>query len=101
MAFKLGDRILETTTSTGTTDISLSNVAPSGFNTFHSGVGHAVGTYYSIVHQTSDEWEVGYGVVTTGDPLYPAQGDAPVLVRNIILKSSIKVLVYLNQIPFL
>ena len=88
MAFKLGDRILETTTSTGTTDISLSNVAPSGFNTFHSGVGHAVGTYYSIVHQTSDEWEVGYGVVTTGDPLYPAQGDAPVLVRNIILKSS-------------
>ena len=88
MAFKLGDRILETTTSTGTSDISLSNVAPSGFNTFHSGVGHGVGTYYSIVHQTTDEWEVGYGVVTTGDPLYPAVGDAPVLTRQVILKSS-------------
>jgi len=88
MAFKLGDRILETTTSTGTTDISLSNVSPSGFNTFHSGIGHGVGTYYSIVHQTADEWEVGYGVVTTGDPLYPAQGDAPLLTRQVVLKSS-------------
>ncbi len=88
MAFKLGDRILETTTSTGTSAIELSNISPSGFDTFQSGVGHGVGTYYAISHQSLEQWEIGYGVVTTGDPLFPAQGDAPVLTRNISLQSS-------------
>tara|TARA_R110002020_G_scaffold106532_2_gene247947 strand:+ start:11222 stop:14605 length:3384 start_codon:yes stop_codon:yes gene_type:complete len=88
MAFKLGDRILETTTSTGTSAIELSNISPSGFDTFQSGVGHGVGTYYAISHQSLEQWEIGYGVVTTGDPLFPVQGDAPVLTRNISLQSS-------------
>ena len=88
MAFKLGDRILETTTSTGTSALTLSNVAPTGFNTFQSGIGDGIGTYYAISHQATDEWEVGYGVVTTGDPLYPAQGEAPILIRSLIIQST-------------
>jgi len=88
MAFKLADRILETTTSTGTGAFSLSNIAPTGFNTFQSGIGDGVGTYYGIAHQTTDEWELGYGILTSGDPLFPAQGESPVLVRSNIIQSS-------------
>ena len=88
MALRLNDRVLETTTSTGTTSIELSNQAPSGFVTFQSGVSHNNSTYYAIVHQTTDEWEVGYGVFASGDDAFPAQGDAPVLTRTSIIASS-------------
>ena len=88
MALRLNDRVLETTTSTGTTSIELSNQAPSGFVTFQSGVSHNNSTYYAIVHQITDEWEVGYGVFASGDDAFPAQGDAPVLTRTSIIASS-------------
>ena len=57
MALKLYDRVLEFTTSTGTSSFELSNESPSGFTTFQSGVGHGIGTYYSATHQTEEEWE--------------------------------------------
>ena len=88
MALQLNDRVLETTTSTGISAIELSNQSPSGFTTFQSGVSHNNSTYYAIIHQTADEWEVGYGVFASGDDAFPAQGDAPVLTRTSILASS-------------
>ena len=88
MALKLYDRVLEFTTSSGDTSFELSNESPSGFTSFQSGVGQGMGTYYSATHQTEEEWEVGYGIVTSGDPLYPSRGDAPVLSRVSVLASS-------------
>ena len=88
MALKINDRVLEITTSVGTSDIELNNVTPSGYVTFSSGVGNASGTYYAIIHQTQPEWEIGYGVYASGHPLYPTIGDAPTLSRVSIVSSS-------------
>ena len=88
MAIQINDRVLEVTTSVGTSSIELNNVTPSGFVTFSSGVGNGSGTYYAIVHQTQPEWEIGYGILASGHPLYPATGAAPTLTRTTVLSSS-------------
>lgn len=57
------DRVKDTTTTTGTGNITLAGSAPTGFVTFASV--YATGTLqripYAIVHQSANEWEVGYG----------------------------------------
>ena len=88
MAIQINDRVLEVTTSVGTSSIELNNVTPSGFVTFSSGVGNGSGTYYAIVHQTQPEWEIGYGILASGHPLYPATGAAPTLTRTTVFSSS-------------
>jgi len=88
MAIQINDRVLEVTTSIGTANIELNNVTPSGFVTFSSGVGNGSGTYYAIVHQTQPEWEIGYGILASGHPLYPATGAAPTLSRVTVFSSS-------------
>ena len=67
MAFLLNDRVKETTTSTGTSTINLAG-AETGFESFVSGIGNSNTTYYAIVHQTADEFEVGIGTVTDASP---------------------------------
>ena len=67
MAHVLNDRVKETSTSTGTGTINLAGAA-TGFETFVAGIGNSNTTYYSIVHQTADEWEVGLGTVTDASP---------------------------------
>ena len=62
MALVLNDRVKETTTTTGTNDISLAG-AVSGFETFVSGIGNANTTYYCIAHKTLNEFEIGIGTV--------------------------------------
>jgi len=62
MAFVIKDRVRETTTSTGTTTITLAG-AVTGFNTFAS-IGNGNNTYYTISGQTGSEWEVGVGTYT-------------------------------------
>ena len=57
------DRVKETTTTTGTGTISLGGAA-TNFITFVAGIGDANRCYYSIVHQTLAEWEVGIGTVS-------------------------------------
>jgi len=57
------DRIKETTTTTGTGTINLGG-AVSGYQTFVQGLGNGHYTYYSIFHQSANEWEVGLGLVT-------------------------------------
>ena len=61
MAFVLADRVKETTTSTGTTAVTLLGAA-TGFQSF-SAIGNANTTYYTI--QGTTEWEVGIGTYTS------------------------------------
>jgi hypothetical protein len=65
MALVLNDRVLETSTSTGTGAITLAG-APSGFQSFSAGIGSSNTTYYCIVNSTGNEWEVGYGTLNSG-----------------------------------
>ena len=77
MALVLKDRVKEQTTTTGTGTVTLGG-ALSGFDTFAS-VGNGNTTYYAIVHQTADEWEVGLGTYTAAGTL---------LSRDTVLESS-------------
>ena len=64
MAFVIKDRVKETTTTTGTGTLTLLG-AVSGFQAF-SVIGDTNTTYYAIVHQSANEWEVGIGTYGTG-----------------------------------
>ena len=78
MAFILNDRVKETTTTTGTGAITLAG-AVGGFETFSAGIGGSNTTYYAIKHQTSNEFEVGFGTLN---------GGASTLTRTYIINSS-------------
>jgi hypothetical protein len=75
MALVLADRVLETTTSTGSGTITLAGAEP-GYQSF-AVVGNANQTYYTIAGDT--EWEVGIGT-------YTSSGTA--LSRDTVLSSS-------------
>lgn len=74
------DRVKETTTSTGTGNITLGG-APTGFQTFAAGL--TVGTTFCYTIAGGSEWEVGLGSLS----------DATTLVRTTVLSSSTGVLV--------
>lgn len=64
---RFADRVKDTTTSTGTGSITLSDTAPSGYRTFASAFGSSsVVVHYCIAG--GSEWEVGVGTFdgTTG-----------------------------------
>lgn len=64
MALVLSDRIKETTTTTGLGTLTLSGTSDT-FKAFSTlGVGNT--TYYAIVAQGNDNWEVGVGTIGTG-----------------------------------
>jgi uncharacterized protein YjbI with pentapeptide repeats len=75
MALVLADRVLETTTSTGSGTITLAGAEP-GYQSF-SAVGDGNQTYYTITGET--QWEVGIGT-------YIASGTT--LSRDTVLSSS-------------
>ena len=74
MALVLADRVLETTTTTGSGTITLAG-AKQGYQTFSLAIGNGNQTYYSIASQT--EWEVGIGTYS-----------ANTLTRDTVLSSS-------------
>ena len=78
MAFILNDRVKVTSTTTGTGVFALGS-ATAGFETFASGIGGSNTTYYAIAHQSSAEFEVGFGTLDS-------DGDA--LTRTYIINSS-------------
>ena len=78
MALVLADRVRETTSSTGTTAVTLGG-AYTGFQTFLAGIGNSNSTYYTIANVVSGEWEVGIGT-------YTASGNT--LSRTTVLASS-------------
>jgi len=77
MALVLADRVNETTTTTGTGTITLAG-AQTGYQSF-AAIGNTNTTYYTIVHQTANEWEVGIGTYTSAGTL---------LSRTTVLSSS-------------
>ena len=78
MALVLNDRVKETTTTTGKGAITLAG-AVSSFETFAAGVGNSNTTYYAIVHQTANEFEVGLGTLN---------GDSSTITRTTVISSS-------------
>ena len=75
MALVLADRVLETTTSTGSGTITLAGAEP-GYQSF-AVVGNTNQTYYTIAGDT--EWEVGIGTYTSS---------GTTLSRDTVLSSS-------------
>jgi len=65
MPFIINDRVKEITTTSGTGTITLGG-AVTGFEAFSAGIGGNNTTYYSIAHQTQNEWEVGVGTLNAG-----------------------------------
>jgi len=74
--FRFGDRIKETSTTTGTGNFTLAG-AVSQFESFTSNFVDGEQFYYAIVGQTGTEWEVGFGSLSSG-----------ALVRTQVLQSS-------------
>jgi hypothetical protein len=77
MAFVVDDRIKETTTTTGTGAVTLDGTSDS-FQAFGE-IGDANTTYYTIAHQSADEFETGIGT-------YTAAGTS--LARDTVISSS-------------
>lgn len=74
----LADRVKDSTTSTGTSSITLSGTAPTGYQNFNSAIGQGPTFYYCISSSGSAEWEVGIGYLSA----------STTLVRDTILSSS-------------
>jgi hypothetical protein len=64
MAFKLADRVKETTTTTGTGTVTLLG-AITNFETFSANLSNSDTTYYAIVDNTNGDFEVGLGTYSS------------------------------------
>lgn len=78
MTFELGERVKETTTTTGTGTLSLAGAA-TGFRTFVAEIGSGNTCEY-LIDDGAGNWELGIGTVTDASP--------DTLSRNTVLKSS-------------
>ena len=67
MAFITADRVRDTSTTAGSGSFSVSGTAPSGYRTFSAVLSVSDTFYYSIQHQTLDEWEVGLGTYSSAN----------------------------------
>lgn len=54
----------ETTTSTGTGNLTLSGASGVGLRTFNAGVGQGVRFYYAVGQDDQSEWESGVGYLS-------------------------------------
>jgi len=78
MAFKLNDRVKETSSTTGTGTFTLGG-AVTGFETFAAGIGGSNTTYYCIFESGTSRFEVGFGTLN---------GGASTLARTNVISSS-------------
>ena len=78
MAFKLNDRVKETSSTTGTGTFTLGG-AVTGFETFAAGIGGSNTTYYCIFESGTNRFEVGFGTLN---------GGASTLARTNVISSS-------------
>src|SRR5207253_5550841 len=62
-SMRIADRVKETTTTTGTGNLTLAGSATT-FRTFNNAIGTNVLFFYAIAHQSADEWEVGEGYLS-------------------------------------
>ena len=78
MAFKLNDRVKESSATTGTGTFTLGG-AVSGFESFSAGIGGNNTTYYCIFETGTNNFEVGFGTLNAG---------ASTLARTNVISSS-------------
>ena len=78
MAFKLNDRVKESSATTGTGTFTLGG-AVSGFETFSAGIGGDNTTYYCIFETGTNNFEVGFGTLNSS---------ASTLARTNVISSS-------------
>ena len=78
MAFKLNDRVKESSSTTGTGTFTLGG-AVTGFETFAAGIGGSNTTYYCIFQTGTNNFEVGFGTLN---------GGASTLARTNVISSS-------------
>jgi len=78
MAFKLNDRVKESSATTGTGTFTLGG-AVSGFESFSAGIGGNNTTYYCIFETGTNNFEVGLGTLNAG---------ASTLARTYVISSS-------------
>lgn len=78
MALVLADRVKETTTTTGTGDLTLGGAEPN-FASFSSALSDGDTTYYAIIDDGNADYEVGLGTYASG---------TNTLARTTILSSS-------------
>ncbi len=78
MAFKLNDRVKESSATTGTGTFTLGG-AVSGFESFSAGIGGDNTTYYCIFETGTNNFEVGLGTLN---------GGASTLARTYVISSS-------------
>ena len=67
MAFVTADRVRDTSTTAGSGSFSVSGTAPSGYRTFSAVLSVSDTFYYSVQHQTLNEWEVGLGTYSSAN----------------------------------
>lgn len=60
----VADRVKETTTSTGNSDVVLAG-AVSGFRTFNDALGQQVLCYYALLDANGTAWETGSGYLSS------------------------------------
>ena len=69
MAFITADRVLDSSTSTGTGPFVVSGTPAAGYRTFSAVMSVGDTCYYSIQGQTTSEWEVGLGTYSSTNTL--------------------------------
>ena len=69
MAFITADRVLDSSTSTGTGAFVVSGTPAAGYRTFSAVMSISDTCYYSIQGQTTSEWEVGLGTYSSANTL--------------------------------
>jgi len=69
MAFITADRVLDSSTSTGTGAFVVSGTPAAGYRTFSAVLSVGDTCYYSIQGQTTSEWEVGLGTYSSANTI--------------------------------
>ena len=67
MAFITADRVKDTSTTTGTGNITVSGSAPFGYRTFSTVMSVGDTFYYAIQGQATAEWEIGVGTYASSN----------------------------------
>lgn len=79
MAHIVEDRVKDTTTTTGTGNLTVSGSSPSTYRTLGSVCANNDTFPYAVVHQAANEWEVGLGTYVSA---------TPAIARTTVLASS-------------
>lgn len=69
MAHITADRVYDTSTTTGTGALTVSGTAPTSYRTFSAVCATNDTFYYSIQHQTANEWETGFGTYSSANTI--------------------------------